>query len=72
MYDRHGQPLPVALVFDYINNHVDETRYNLAELFEHLSGREDVCVLPGNACPYKGPVHAASYKEAEFRIPLQC
>lgn len=70
--DRHGNTLPVGIMFDYINSHIDESNYDLPKLFEHLSAREDVLVMVGDGDIRSKPQDwekAKNFKQALFKIP---
>lgn len=72
MFDRHGNPLPVGLLFDYISGHVDNANYDLAQAFEHLRARADVRLLRGDDRMRNGvPKDEAptTLAEAVSRIP---
>lgn len=44
LFDRHGEPLPVGVMFDYINGRITDRVYDLKKLVEILLARDDVHV----------------------------
>lgn len=70
--DRHGNALPVGILFDYIKSQIDESSYDLPKLFEYLSSRQDVLVLRGDWDLGDKPQDwkaAGSFRKAVFEIP---
>lgn len=68
MFDRHDQPLPVALVFDYIRNHISESSHNLPALAAHLVKHPNIEVtkIPQR---HEGRVRTTDPVEAISEIP---
>lgn len=46
LFDRHGQVLPVAIRFDYIEAHVNNSRYDLEKAAKILLARDDITIFP--------------------------
>lgn len=46
LMDRHGEVLPVAILFEYISAHIDNAHYDLTKAAAHLLTRDDITVFP--------------------------
>ena len=69
--DRHGAPLPVALVFDYISGNVDNGNYNLEEAFQQLVQNPSVRVFKRriNSRHFTPEDFTENFDDAVFYIP---
>lgn len=63
LFDHEDRPLPVALTFNYMQGHFDESRYDLRKAAQHLLTRPDVVV-------FRNPPYGASYDERRGRTPV--
>lgn len=66
--DRHGNPLPMAKVFEYSHSGIDESTYDLEALAAILLAHPDVRVLHHDTKTPEGKL-ATNVREAIFDIP---
>lgn len=73
MFDRHGNALPVAIDFYYLNGHVDNSRYDVPKLAELMLARDDVCVFAKSKKSWKDEPDlkrlATTVEEAVMPVP---
>lgn len=68
LFDRHGEALPVGLVFDYIHSRISESTHDLKKLAAHLLERFDVVVYADDGRGRRQGV-AKTVAEAIYDIP---
>jgi hypothetical protein len=62
-YDLQGNAIPKAIYFDYISANIHNQHYNLTELYEKLSQREDIEFILGKRD--KHPIKEIPYYNSE-------